>query len=51
MITETPIFLIFEYDLSEECIEKLKKKHCIPVCIDGKNMIFRVQGKYEYNEI
>jgi len=51
MKVETPIFLIFENNLSKEKIERLKKKHCIPVCIDGDKMIFRLQAKYEYREV
>ena len=50
MKVETPVFLIFENNISPERIERLKKQHCVPVAIDGDNIVFRLQFKYEYTE-
>jgi hypothetical protein len=50
MRTETPVFLIFENKMSKEAIEKMKRRGCVPVAIDGDNIIFRLQAKYEYVE-
>lgn len=50
MRTETPVFLIFENNLTKERIEKMKKLNCVPVAIDGDNIIFRLEAKYEYRE-
>jgi len=51
MKVSTPVFLIFEKNLSPERIEMLKKKHCVPVCIDGDNIVFRLEAKYEYVDV
>lgn len=51
MKVQTPVFVIFENKLTPEKIERLKRKGCIPICIDGDNMVFRLEAKYEYVDI